>query len=222
LQCCNHCTVTLNPYDTLRLAEALGVSTETFIFKYVDESNWTLKHKPDGGCALLGDDTCNVYLDRPLPCRLYPLGRIANTKNDEQFRALELHPESAGEYGQAGTINSYLELQDADRHLYFADQYLILFSNLLEHLQRHASDKLRIRDMVLDHLCVQHQLLSEPTRRSIIAPILDGDNLVTSYCTEQNLGLPNTLDEKADLQLRAAKLHLGQITTQTPIFLDPD
>ena len=82
--CCGDINILLAPYDVLRLARHIGMSTGDFIKQHTltpitkdlqlpvkmlrmgdDE-----KHK----CPFVGDDGCTVYEARPWACRMYPLG----------------------------------------------------------------------------------------------------------------------------------------------------
>jgi Fe-S-cluster containining protein len=76
LKCCQHKLIQLNPYEIARLARNRGMTTSEF------RSAWTmdgvglyLAQTKSGTCVFLGGDGCTVHPDRPLVCRLYPLGR---------------------------------------------------------------------------------------------------------------------------------------------------
>jgi Fe-S-cluster containining protein len=72
----------LTPYDTIRLKNALGVSSDVFLDKYT-----IILAKEDGliplvmlkmseenkKCPFVTDKGCSVYEHRPWPCRMFPL-----------------------------------------------------------------------------------------------------------------------------------------------------
>lgn len=81
-QCCRDITILLTPYDILRLKNALGISSETFIDKYslifpVEKRLIPMvvlkMNEGDKRCPFVTEKGCSVYHDRPWPCRMYPL-----------------------------------------------------------------------------------------------------------------------------------------------------
>ena len=89
--CCKNFTsndrIIIEPYDVLRLCRKLKISTGRFMKVYADlilDDNIhfpiaLLKYKGNSArnkCHFLRSYGCSIYEDRPLRCRLYPLGRI--------------------------------------------------------------------------------------------------------------------------------------------------
>jgi Fe-S-cluster containining protein len=82
-RCCRNLNLFLYPYDVLRLKQALGISAEVFLDRYVDvilrEGNHfpdvLLRMAPDAEqtCPFLSTDGCRVYPDRPDTCRTFPV-----------------------------------------------------------------------------------------------------------------------------------------------------
>lgn len=83
--CCGDLTLTITPYDALRLRLALGEDSRAFI-----TNRGTLVVAPDTGfpllqlkmmpgagkpCPFVTAKGCSVYEHRPAACRTYPLGR---------------------------------------------------------------------------------------------------------------------------------------------------
>ena len=123
-RCCWHKNIQLNPYEAARLARAKGESTAQFRIAWtVDGRGTTLRQKDDGSCVFLGPEGCTVHADRPLVCRLYPLGRHVSADGSETYSILEGHPQSAGEFTNRGTIAEYLTAQGAMPFLWAADAY---------------------------------------------------------------------------------------------------
>ncbi|WP_027367198.1 YkgJ family cysteine cluster protein [Desulfocurvibacter africanus] len=104
--CCGDLTLTITPYDALRLRRALGEDSRTFI-----TNRGTLVVAPDTGfpllqlrmmtgpgkpCPFVTAKGCSVYEHRPAACRTYPLGRatrLTSSGNIEQqfFLVREAH-----------------------------------------------------------------------------------------------------------------------------------
>jgi Fe-S-cluster containining protein len=82
-RCCQTATVMLSPYDILRLARKLELTTGEFLRRYArreaeEQSNLPvyfldLSRSPAGGCPFVGPQGCQVYDSRPAACRLFPL-----------------------------------------------------------------------------------------------------------------------------------------------------
>jgi hypothetical protein len=82
-QCCRSATIMLSPYDILRLARGLGLTSGEFLERYsrreVDgQSNLPLvfidlARTSGGGCPFAGESGCLVYAHRPAACRLFPI-----------------------------------------------------------------------------------------------------------------------------------------------------
>ncbi len=91
-QCCRGITITLTPYDIVRLKNRLGLSSEQFLAIYTkpeilektDLPIVTLKLLDDDrqSCPFVRDDGCLVYTDRPTTCRYYPIG-VASLSHKE-------------------------------------------------------------------------------------------------------------------------------------------
>ncbi|UCC78490.1 MAG: YkgJ family cysteine cluster protein [Candidatus Zixiibacteriota bacterium] len=89
--CCKNFSPTdriiVEPYDVLRLSRKLKITTAKFMGECADLTLDEHTHFPLAMLRLKGNDSrnkcfflrsygCSVYEDRPLRCRLYPLGRI--------------------------------------------------------------------------------------------------------------------------------------------------
>jgi len=82
--CCQKMEIFLNPYDILKIAETLKLSTTKVINKYITfledrETNLfrpILKDARKEACAFNTDKLCIIHQNRPLSCRLFPLARI--------------------------------------------------------------------------------------------------------------------------------------------------
>jgi|GEM_PF-3363325 len=129
--------ILIEPYDVLRLSRRLRISTRKFMREYAD---LTLDHhthfpvallKYKGGstrnkCHFLRSYGCSVYEDRPLRCRLYPLGRISNNgrsyfihiNNCPCGNSYDDKPWSAREWIYESRAEDYLEYQSYINDVY--------------------------------------------------------------------------------------------------------
>lgn len=129
-RCCRNKTIQVNPYELARLSRGLGLPIAEVVERYTD-GGVHLRQREDGSCVFLGAGGCSVHGDRPLVCRLYPLGRIVDS-DGEEFVDAAPHPETAGAWGTDGTLADYLGQQGALPYMELADAYFGLFLALLD------------------------------------------------------------------------------------------
>lgn len=81
-RCCQDINILLTPYDVLRLKNSLGISSDEFLDKYtimIPKKGLLIPmvvikmNEIDKKCPFVSDKGCDVYDDRPWPCRMYPL-----------------------------------------------------------------------------------------------------------------------------------------------------
>jgi uncharacterized protein len=126
----------VNPYEILRLARLLGVSTTEFARTHLADGPY-LRRRRDGACPFLLEGTgCSVHEARPLVCRLYPLGRHVRASGEETFSVLPPVDGSLGFVGRESTVEGYLAEQGAAPFLAATDLYLALFRRLRAGLER--------------------------------------------------------------------------------------
>ncbi|MBW2118939.1 MAG: YkgJ family cysteine cluster protein [Deltaproteobacteria bacterium] len=83
--CCRNKYLPLIPYDILRLKKARNLHSDEFLTRY---TVYRLDHDsgfpiislkmgdaPEKACPFVTPEGCSVYNDRPMACRLFPLGR---------------------------------------------------------------------------------------------------------------------------------------------------
>jgi len=121
-RCCAHKIIQVNPYEIARLARRMGLSTSDFRDRYV-ERGAILRRTDDDVCVFLSDKGCSVHADRPLVCRLYPLGRRESADGTEVWLRATPHPQSEGVYSTDGTIGDFIAAQGALPFMRAADDY---------------------------------------------------------------------------------------------------
>ncbi|WP_202319439.1 YkgJ family cysteine cluster protein [Archaeoglobus neptunius] len=81
-ECCQNLNIALTPYDVLRMARGLGVTTTGFLEKYTEMHIGPATGLPvvvlkmSGKCPFVSEKGCAIYSHRPTACRLYPLARV--------------------------------------------------------------------------------------------------------------------------------------------------
>lgn len=144
-ECCHQLDLALSPYDVLRLKQALGLSSELFLDRYAlveeDDSSFPVVYLAmvdDGraSCPFVAEGGCTVYAERPAACRLYPVGRAAQCRDDgciDDMLVLltENHCQGFADSSEH-SIDTWLDDQGLSPYLAANDRYLLLTSQLLD------------------------------------------------------------------------------------------
>ena len=130
-KCCIDKTIQINPYETARLARRLGETTAQFRERWTDQGV-ALKRDDENRCIFYGEAGCSVHSDRPLVCRLFPLGRHISSNGGVRFSHAQFTPEPGGLYGEDGRIGDYLQSQGAGPFIAAADAYFAWYCNAVE------------------------------------------------------------------------------------------
>jgi uncharacterized protein len=197
--CCRDKKIQLNPYEITRMACHLSISTTDFITQYTVRGT-ILKNNEDGTCIFLETKGCTIHPDRPLVCRLYPLGRHIRHPWVETFSQFEPEPGCKGTFIQGGTIENYLEAQGAFPFMHAADLYLELLCFLLETLKDKPLSKDQ-SDTVLETV----QNITEGNASENELKWIDMDRTIADFCRESGTPVPSTLDERMLLHITAVR-----------------
>ena len=185
MRCCYGKRIPLNPYDLVRLAEVLGKSTGEVLEEHTD--NGVLLKVDDeregAPCIFLGPEGCGVHQGRPGACRVYPLGRTVQLNGNEGFAFVQPHPETEGEYGEMGTIATYLAEQNLAPYFAASEAYMRLFQ------------KLAMADVFEDG--------DGDGGLPETSELLDVDKVVADYCAEQGRPAPTDSESKYLLHIKA-------------------
>ncbi|MEG3148106.1 YkgJ family cysteine cluster protein [Sphingomonas sp. RT2P30] len=176
-RCCTGKRVQVNPYEIARLARAKGVSTSEARAFFT--ANGALRQDDVDRCIFLGEDGCGVHADRPLVCRLFPLGRVVAADGAAHFVMLDRNW-ARGEFGEAGMVADYVAAQGAAPFIAAADAYFAWYCRARERLAAGMPD--------------------ETAGKS--TDLLDIDGQLAAHCRAQGMVEP------ADLEARLA-LHLA-------------
>lgn len=189
-RCCHHKRIPLGPYDILRLARHLGLKTGEFLRRHVERDGPWLSATPDGACMFLDAGRCAVHADRPLACRVYPLGRWVTASGEETFRELRPHPQTEGRYGRDGTVAQYLERQGVAPYVAAADRLQALFYRLLDALQGVLPRRPELRAAAEAALLIPADSDGPPG----FMEWLDADGVVARYCVDMGRAVPETVE----------------------------
>ncbi len=201
---CNGCTrccykhIQLNPYEITRLAHNRGLDSRAFLLAYTEAGGSVLKRRSDNACVFLDGHRCSVHPDRPLVCRLYPLGRLVDVDGSDTFVHLDPDPETKGEYGEDGTVADFLHEQGAAPFMAAADRYLTFFHELVAVLKRHMVNGSFDSDDVMDRLI-------EPAGDGKPIAWYDIDQVVADYAAKTGAALPSNPEDKMDMHIKALR-----------------
>jgi Fe-S-cluster containining protein len=185
--CCVGKDIPVNPYEVARLARRLGETTGEFRAARTRAGGGAvLDHTESGACIFLGADGCTVHADRPLACRLYPLGRHVLADGTEWFSRTELDAGSQGQFSHKGTIAAFLEAQGVAPFLRAADEYFAW-------------------------ICAAHELVGHDPTAPRAEPcdeeshpaddLADMDSAIRDYCALNRMAEPTDVEERKQLHL---------------------
>jgi len=130
-KCCRGISITLTPYDIIRLKNSLQLTSHEFLALYTtpqilektDLPIVTLRAGDDEqkSCPFVTDNGCIVYEDRPTTCRYYPLGVASlmykEGAAEEGFYFFVNEPHCLGfEEAREWTVESWRKDQGVDIH----------------------------------------------------------------------------------------------------------
>jgi Fe-S-cluster containining protein len=196
-KCCEHKVIRVGPYELLRLARNRGLSTTDFLREHTEAGGTVLRVREDFTCTFLTDKGCSVHADRPVVCRIYPLGWFRDAAGNETFGQVEGHPESKGVFGTDGTVAEYCASQGLEEYLQRAREYIALHDRLLAVLQQGSTEDPAV-DLAKPRTEIDHLSPGELASRW-----LDVDAVVAEYCRSHGRAVPTAIDETIDLHQRA-------------------
>jgi Fe-S-cluster containining protein len=202
-RCCHDKIIHVNPYEVARLARNLHMSTTEFLPRYTSANGTTLEHTEDGACVFLTAEGCGVHPDRPLVCRLYPLGRTVTAEEGETFHEVQPHPQSEGEYGIGGTVQDFLTKQGAQPFIDAVERYVDLISRTAPRMQA----TIKYNDLHDDLKPIIEDLAQ--TQSTEVPSWLDLDQAITRFCEKHRIAVPEDVEAKMDLHIQAVEEWIG-------------
>jgi hypothetical protein len=205
--CCHNKAIRIAPYEALRLARNLGLTTTEFFQVYVEKGGLVLRLKPDGSCVFLKPEGCSVHHDRPLVCRLFPLGQIIDQEGQERFSVMPLHPDCLGILAAESTVEAYLESQEVDSYFHYDKCYSILYKKMVETLRR-ALEKEKIGPAEIEGGVPASAHGESPF---LLSSWLDIDAATEEYTKKKGLEKPAALDALVKLHIEAIEEWLASL-----------
>jgi Fe-S-cluster containining protein len=197
----------LTPYEVLRLARNLGLTTKQFIAEFTVEGGTILRFRSDNrACSLLNEHGCSVHSDRPAACRVYPLGGSFDFGGGEKFALLTPHPESAGVYGTTATLQrgdtvaSFLNGQDIAPYQRANQRYAELLTRLIPLVAGCITAALECETPAGEASTEDETAACSAFE---IAEWFDVDTIVEEFCAKKKMPVPTDLDAQIDLHIQA-------------------
>jgi Fe-S-cluster containining protein len=197
-KCCHHKRIQLNPYEVARLARNRGLTTSAFRAAFTEDgAGLALPRTESGACVFLGGDGCTVHADRPLVCRLYPLGRHVSADGVESFSHAD--PSPGGDFTRSGTIAEFLATQDAYPFMRAADDYFFWLCAAYA-------------DQTSDGEAAKVSGQDEDAARDL----LDMDGAIARHCAATEVAEPTDIEVRRKLHLTILYQQLGQSPEEQP------
>lgn len=166
-RCCTGKRIQVNPYEIARLARARGMSTrEARTFFTLDGA---LRQDDADRCIFLGDDGCGVHADRPLVCRLFPLGRVVEADGAAHFVTVD-RSWARGDFGEDGIVADYVAAQGAAPFIAAADAYFAWYCRAHARLVAGGATADAAGEEAGDLLDIDRQLARHCRARGIAEP----------------------------------------------------
>lgn len=209
-RCCHHKIIQVSPYEIVRLARNLGLTTTDFIARHTTEGGTVLKRVPedDAACVFLRSDGCGVHPDRPLVCRIYPLGIEVSPDGTLAFAQIEPHPASEGAYGADGTIAGYAAQQSVPEMRAAIAPYKRLYERMEEILGA-------LDGASQDEVAALTDALLHMADGEAASPLIDADGMLADYCARHGLPMPWSVEETVALHVKAIDEMLDAIAAES-------
>jgi uncharacterized protein len=197
-RCCHHKAIRISPYEILRLARFLYMSTTDFISEHTESSGTVLRTQKenDGACIFLKESGCSVHAARPLVCRVYPLGSREIPGGKQTFGLLESAPHSEGIFGTQGTVADFLTSQGLEPDYAMDKRYRAVFDRMSDCLALLDADELQ-------KWSERQNMLENAEDGSAASPWIDIDKTVSSYCQKHGRDVPDDIEASVTLHIAA-------------------
>jgi Fe-S-cluster containining protein len=188
------------------MSRVLGIGTTEFLSLYAENGGTVLRTQEDGRCVFVDDSRCRVHARRPLVCRLYPLGRTTDERQEERFALMPLRADCEAVVGRDGTIGTFIESQGVAPYLVWARRYGDLYRRMIGLLERlEPEGALEAPPASSEH---GPEGLPAPAPGSSWQDI---DASLADYCAVMGLAVPAEIDEAIALHLRAMEEWLDDL-----------
>jgi uncharacterized protein len=189
-RCCQHKAIQVNPCEIARLARRTEQSSARFRANCTMDGKGTVLRRDDGDTCMFLDLTgCTVHSDRPLVCRLYPLGRRVYPDGTEEWLRATPHPQSEGRYTNEGTIADFIAAQGALPYMRAADEYAEWVRKAYAHVEAEGGKA-----------------------EAEVSPdlLVDMDAAIAGYCATRGEPAPTEIEERRMLHMKILYRQLDQ------------
>jgi Fe-S-cluster containining protein len=205
-RCCHNKAIRVGPYEILRLARRLGMTTTEFIEQHTEAGGTVLRMQAENNraCIFLNQQGCSVHPDRPLACRLYPLARWVDPDGNESFGHLTPHPKTEGTYGTGATVADYLDKQGVAPFFDMGDRYGAVYQRMVDVLESLDPDE-------LDRRPERRKGVEETASGMAASPWIDIDKTVADYCEANLRTIPDDIESTVAMHIEAIELWVGSL-----------
>jgi Fe-S-cluster containining protein len=207
-RCCHNKAIRVGPYEILRLARRLGITTTEFIARHTEAGGTMLRMREENNraCIFLDDKGCSVHPDRPLACRLYPLARWVDPDGCESFGHLTPHPETAGVYGASGTVGHYLGQQGVAPFFEMGDRYGAVYQRMVDRLESLDPGELERRPS-------RRNDVDETDAGVAASPWIDIDQAIAEFCKTNGRPMPADIEGAVAMHIEALDAWIASLGT---------
>jgi uncharacterized protein len=205
-RCCHNKAIRVGPYEILRLARHLGMTTTEFIAQHTEAGGTVLRMRDENNraCIFLNERGCGVHPDRPLACRLYPLARSVDPEGRESFGHLTPHPKTKGIYGAGATVGAYLNQQGATSFFEMGERYGAVYQHMVDRLARLNADELQRRPSRRNDV--------DQTEPGVAAsPWIDIDKTVSEFCDANRRPVPDDIEGTVAIHIEALETWVAAV-----------
>lgn len=197
-RCCHNKAIRVGPYEILRLARRLGMTTTEFIAQHTEAGGTVLRTREenDAACIFLNQQGCSVHSDRPVVCRLYPLARWVDPDGHESFGHMIPHPETAGIYGTSATVADFLDKQGVAPFFAMGDRYGAVYRRMVDVLESLDPEE-------LDRRPGRRNDVDETEPGLAASPWIDIDRTVAEFCKANGRPVPSDLEGTIAIHIEA-------------------
>ena len=208
-RCCHNKAIRVGPYEILRLARRLGITTTEFIERHTEAGGTVLRMREenDRACIFLNQQGCSVHPDRPLACRLYPLARWVDPDGNESFGHLTPHPKTEGIYGTGATVADYLDKQGVAPFFAMADRYGAVYQRMVDVLWSLDPDE-------LDRRPDRRKDVEETASGMAASPWIDIDRTVADSCQANQRAVPDDIENTVATHIEAIESWIASLRSE--------
>lgn len=201
--------IVLSTYDVARLRRRLKITSSTFLkrhalitlgeesqlpiamLKFVETNDYRQTGLRHNKCPFLRSYGCQVYQDRPLRCRMYPIGRAFGTGDVSYFFLMDTPAHCGLGKGQEYTLEEWLKECQIEPYLLWSDRF---FEPILK----------------MDHAKYRN---TDPALKLALGIIMfDFDDLIARLVKSGGIKQPENDDQVLTVALSAFKTVMGNIT----------